>query len=580
MESDFDPSSPDERDHAVGAGDSDSGPSYEASDESPGSSSSPSSPRPNERTIGDDPVARRDGISPLKRSAEPHDEQVPSKRYKATFNHAYMDLLNVDIEDAANQLVLEKRPTLKSKQVGMVVWTSLENDLFYEALSRLGRDDLPGIASRVRTKNELEVRQYLKLIEDQSEQKQSDPHYRWEDLLEMADYPAAKELSGACCDALEEVADDLSLRVERHEQKAEEKKWGEYWLVNGPIAKLIDEGNAGEHPLKFAELFNLQPWLRLPKRIFMNSPVEGDNWQDIADEPPAIRSTALEDFHALTVAVTRKLVMSSLYMAQSRIKAKQVVQPNIRQAVKGKDVEAALASTGMKRDSRRYWATCARRLKLQVHDTQFEDGAGLGGDDEDPPMSYDEVEDQLLPRPDEPAHIQPRVIKAWRNQKTMHAIDFELSDTSSILGEDGEQQAASDSAASGSEEDGAEQEQDEDLAVRDEASEALRYAVNELPKTHRTQEAVEMRVRLEREQERYAEAVDAQVNFAEESVMWKLVRRSPPESMVKPEQTKPPAKSTMGLREVHDSGTRWRGKLEHASEWETYGFSRPWDPKT
>ncbi|KAG7132207.1 hypothetical protein HYQ45_009362 [Verticillium longisporum] len=545
--------------------------SGEASDQ-PSGPESLSSPKPRVNPHGDDSGTVRDGSSPLKRSAEPSNEQQPSKRYKPSFNHAYMDLLNIDIEDAANQVVLEKRPLLKPKQVGMLTWTSLEKDLFHEALARVGKDDLSGIASRVRTKSELEVRQYLKLLEDQHEQMQSDPHYRWEDHLQKADYPAAKELGEACCDALEEVADDMSLRIERHEQKTEEKKWGGYWLINTPIAKLIDEDSALEHPLDFAELFNLQSWLRLPKRVYMNSPCEGENWQDLSDEAPAIRATALKDFHALAVAVTRKLVLSSLYMARSRIKAKQVIHPNIRKAVKVKDVEAALASAGLKRDSRRYWATCARRLGLQVHDTPFEDGAGLGADNDEPPLSYAEVEKQLLPCPEQPAELKPRVVKPWKITNA-HTIDFELSDTSSANGEDAEQ-VTSPLPSSDDEDEATLEDEDEELAVHDEVNEALLYTVNALPKTHRTQEAVEMRVRLDREQEKHAEAIDAQGNYEEEKAMWALVGKSPPEPLMKPDQAKTPTKSTMRLQEVHDSGVRWRNKLEYASEWELHGFSK------
>ncbi|KAL9943266.1 hypothetical protein D7B24_002591 [Verticillium nonalfalfae] len=551
-------------------------PSGEASDQ-PSGPESLSSPKPRVNPHGDGSGTVRDGSSPLKRSAEPSNEQQPSKRYKPSFNHAYMDLLNIDIEDAANQVVLEKRPLLKPKQVGMLTWTSLEKDLFYEALARVGKDDLSGIASRVRTKSELEIRQYLKLVEDQHEQMQSDPHYRWEDHLQKADYPAAKELGEACCDALEEVADDMSLRIERHEQKTEEKKWGGYWLITTPIAKLIDEDSALEHPLDFAELFNLQSWLRLPKRVYMNSSCEGENWQDLSDEAPAIRATALKDFHALTIAVTRKLILSSLYTAQSRIKAKQVIHPNIRKAVKVKDVEGALASAGMKRDSRRYWATCARRLGLQVHDTPFEDGAGLGADDDEPPMSYAEVEKELLlPCAEQPAQFKPRVVKPWK-MTNAHTIDFELSDTSSASGEDAEQDTSS-LPSSDDEDEATLEDEDEELAVHDEVNEALLYTVNALPKTHRTQEAVEMRVRLDRAQEKYAEAIDAQGNYEEEKAMWALVRKSPPEPLVKPDQAKTPPKSTMRLQEVHDSGARWRNKLEYASEWELHGFSKLSDP--
>ncbi|KAH7375611.1 hypothetical protein B0T11DRAFT_11029 [Plectosphaerella cucumerina] len=511
--------------------------------------------------------------SPSKRQAEPLEDDTPAKRPKLAFNHHYMNLLNADIEDCANRLILDSRRDktwkLWPSQIGLTVWTPLEKEIFFDAIARLGRDDLPGIAARIRTKNGIEIRQYLRLFEDILAERAGNPHRtRWEDIVEVHEFPAAREVSQACCEALDEAADDLSKRIERYDQKVERRKWGEeHWCVDAALAKTLYENHqlARERGLHFSLLFRLPTWVRLSRNLFMNSSDPESNWETVADEEPSIQSTALEDFHTLVVSLTKKVVASTLYVAQSRIKAKRAVKPNIKGIVKKKDAEAAIASLGLDQNFQQRFATCARRLRLDVYDDEAEDDGQ--------PLSYDAIEELLLPDADDedswgPGRSRPR------SSFNMDHVDFEMSDPDDDPDSEADN-SDDDTKPLDDPEDVNEAtrgvDKDEAAAIRAEAKEVLMYSAREFPETLRTKEALEMRIRMEREQERYAEHMDERADQEEEAQLWQVLQQQPPVPPPKLEAVEKPAKSTASMEEMHKSGARWREGLVYRSEWETLG---------
>ncbi|KAI4867089.1 hypothetical protein F4820DRAFT_229009 [Hypoxylon rubiginosum] len=320
-----------------------------------------------------------------RRTADPSSYVPPLKRRKGTLHPKYITLLNGEIADASAGIVKDPEDSvhsvLRHSQVGAVVWTAAEKQAYFSALGRLGRDDSAGIATRIgTTKSALEVRQYTALLEEADRARRSDGD-RVRRAPRAVDIPAAVELGTELCLALEAAADDVSLRQEMHEARLEQKRWASgRWLVTPSLVPVL------EHQLRqpkrrqellarmpFAELFRLDAWPRLSARIFMNSAVVPDgNWRCVSEEPPAVRATALADFYALALSVTRRLVAASLFVAQSRIRAKQVGDRRrdhrVRPFVRAKDVQAALASAGLKEGSREFWARAARRLRLDVYD--------------------------------------------------------------------------------------------------------------------------------------------------------------------------------------------------------------------
>ncbi|KAJ8109557.1 hypothetical protein ONZ43_g6101 [Nemania bipapillata] len=124
----------------------------------------------------------------------------------------------------------------------------------------------------------------------------------------------------------------------------------------------------------------------------MNSAVSDSNWRAVSEEhqPPAIRATALADFHTLVLSVTRRLLSATLYVTEARIRtrssndARRRANPRIRV----EDVTAAASSLGMKHTSGQFWAQCARRLQLNVVDDRTEDGFTDEEDEDEDTSAY------------------------------------------------------------------------------------------------------------------------------------------------------------------------------------------------
>ncbi|OTA63814.1 hypothetical protein K449DRAFT_421888 [Hypoxylon sp. EC38] len=347
-----------------------------------------------------------------RRHREPEPPSAPRlKRQKGVWNPRYLPLLNEAITDATSGHIKEdthaSKPTpllaLTPTQLGAITWTAAEKQAFFSALARLGRDDLPGIASRIGSKSVLEVHQYITLLDTAAHARRSDESKR-QRVPRPADIPAAAELSTELCAALEQAADGLALRQETYEASLEQKRWAGRWLVTAELATVLEHQHQHQHQKRqkaegadelppFVELFPLRSWLRLAERVFMNASVArfaDGNWRSVAEERPAIRATALADFYSLVVSVTRRLVSATLFVAGSRIRTKQAGdrRGRISAVVKAKDVQAAVASVGMKENSREFWALAARRLRLDVYNDENED------EEERDPME-DDYEDLL-----------------------------------------------------------------------------------------------------------------------------------------------------------------------------------------
>ncbi|KAL0944232.1 DNA-binding protein [Colletotrichum truncatum] len=507
-----------------------------------------------------------------KRRAEGEAIEPILKRHKGHFNSKYLDLLNGDIVDAANQNAVSTADELPLSQIGLTIWTPFEKKLFFEALSKLGKDNLKGISDKIRSKSEVEVRQYITLLQDAIERREQEQE-RGLESLELAEYPAAVEISQPCCFALEEAADALSLRQERHEELVEQKRWGECWNITQELAKRIegdhglekDPNFASNHGLAFTEVFRIKNFLQLPERMFMNAAYAENNWQYISEEPPTIRATAMQDFHSLLVSLTKKIVLTTLFMAESRIRAKRKVEPSTKGLVRRKDVEAAVASLGMKQDSNEFWVTSARRLRLEVWDEGPEspESTSQETDGEEQPMSYDEVEKALRQDLD--------ITQLKHTEDTSQTRGTKVEDVEVIASESEQDEEA---GSGHPDSDSSIPMNDAEHEVNEEAKEVLHYAAYDFPETHRTREALKHRIRNERAHEAYAEAEDAKASYETEMEMWRLLQRQPPESLVKPVSLNRSRRVMKNVEEIYDVGRQWRGMLTYHSEWEMLGASK------
>ncbi len=429
---------------------------YQPSDESP-------SPEPEARKtaaaesdrVGDIGVVIDAQPPSLKRSRERALSSVststtgPStKRPKVHLNSAYLHLLNEDIDDARRQYVADEWPKLSASQVGLSVWTEEEKEMLYESISRLGRDDIRGVAARVGSKSELEVRHYLRLLSEETTRYSTLGAPRHTPPL--ADVPAALEISATCCRALEAVADSIAQHIDSTEAQEELHRWGHHWLLTGAncneltaaaletadmVAQPPRNNKAADahaelrglgrlrselHPdaLKPLALLHVPNMLLLSERVFMNGVAEDANWMGLGGLPTS-HTSALCDLYNLVYSLTQRLVAAAAYVSRSNARSKRLPRASAGRPdlVRRRDVMAAVASLGLETDSGTFWARCPRRLGLRVSRSAAPfaamDGVGArrdadakaepdeeeyGGADDDM-LAYDKVEALLLAEP-------------------------------------------------------------------------------------------------------------------------------------------------------------------------------------
>ncbi|KAF4996773.1 hypothetical protein FGRMN_4337 [Fusarium graminum] len=482
------------------------------------------------------------GQSSLKRPAEGDLAPRLFKRQKGVLNTDYLDLLNKDIEDAAQRVcfTVDNEDTLYPSQIGLTYWSIPEKKLFFEAIARLGQTDLPGIASRIGTKSGIEVNHYLDILQRARVLRQREVR---RPAIEFSEIPAAVELSQQCCHALDEAADAISVRQERKEEQREEGKWGECWDITPRIARQLDNGESitGGQDLHFPRLFNLHAWLKLSERIFMNSSIPSENWDSIDNRPPSIWATTFEDFHSLAVSITKRLVQTTIFLSMSRIKAKKELIPTTREIIRAQDVEAAVSSLGMGHNSRQFWSGCARRLRLEVH----EEPPDRDEEGEYEALSYEQVE-SLLSRSDEDTHsvAEPQTDpEEVANSSENEALSSDFEEPPTLSDEEG-------------------------IAIEREANEVLQFSAADFPETYRKKETLKNRIAAERRQEQYAEEHDQYASWQAEAQMWDLLQKKPRIELPKVPEPGPLQRSTMDVESIFPIGRDWRSKTKYHSEWE------------
>ncbi|CAD0020803.1 unnamed protein product [Aureobasidium pullulans] len=89
--------------------------------------------------------------------------------------------------------------------------------------------------------------------------------------------------------------------------------------------------SAEELMVPAAELLDLPMWLRL-SLLFMHQPPEsGDSWTNFVTsrhETPSMYHTAFQDFHNLTVSLTRRLVQATIFQTMTRLRARDKDHPS------------------------------------------------------------------------------------------------------------------------------------------------------------------------------------------------------------------------------------------------------------
>ncbi|KAF5871012.1 putative dna-binding protein [Botrytis fragariae] len=479
-----------------------------------------------------------------------------AKRVKGFYSKDYRHLLNNEIYDVGAKSILEDNTPLEGSQIGCSIWSPEEKDLFFTGLSRLGRDNVRAIATRIGTKSEVEVQEYMQLLhQGLKERKTEDAR-----LLDVTEYPAAAEFTSECCEIMERAADGLALRQEQYEEDVEEVKWGKYWLLTEKVSKSLEQkrsvtrtqGNEDiQDLLPAVRLLNLKNWLALSERVFMN-PSESrceDNWKQIGEhgETPAMRATAFDDFHSLTVSITKRLVSTVLFCTMSRIRA---MDSNKTKAadISINDVEAATKILKMDANSNEFWVKCARRNNLSIsrHDEP-------GG----PIMTYSEVETELRKE-----YSGRRSRSRSRSRPHLdHAEELSevyTSSSNSHLDSDIESDASETSIISNHLD-------DNPFTQRSPSPSQSQTQSRSQRKPHLSPEEYEHAL------EAYISAFDDRVSRIEEQRIWSLLGQDPPPDLKADEDEEMPEKPARKLEvEAESNGEEWRER-EFQSEWEVMG---------
>ncbi|GAD97285.1 hypothetical protein ANI_1_1590064 [Paecilomyces variotii No. 5] len=460
---------------------------------------------------------------------------------------SYRQLLQDMINDASGDPKSNEGEAHHPSQNGAVTWSSREKDVFFNVLARKGMDGIRDISNSIGTKSELEVLDYIKLLQSGLEhQHLLERHTR---TIVLGDVPAAAELSQECCGALDEFAEISGLEEQAAEDALGRKAHHDNWIIDHERAEQIEQqletqessDNQAETSIALsAGLLNITKWIKLSERCFMNfggSRIE-ENWVNMAyaDESPSLTCDAFADFYALAVSITRRLVQSSIFFAMSRIRDISWGNREIAQVVKPRDVRAALDVLNMKSDAFDFWIGVARRCSLDVADIRHRKGWTTTY------MSYDEVETALS------GSIASREESASRHaSEAQEEIVDEIAENN-----DEELSEVLSSPRSGSH--------------------------TSLPDSEDGETAPDPEI----SEDTHAEHIDQQISKSEELRIWKLLGQQAPSGMepsIKLEDSgrlQTPSliesRKPTGARKRKEDLVDWRDSVLYRSEWEEYGY--------
>ena len=508
----------------------------------------------------------------LKRSAEEDlIPDTPFKRLDRGFTTSYLDLLNAEIQSAALRVhhVPEGGHTyLEVGQVGLTTWTTAEKQVLYQTITRFGRHNGRRIALEIGTKSEVEVFHYLKLLKRATEQRRQQGI---REVLALAAHPAALEIGQQCFHAQEEAADTISLRQEYLEQEREMDKWGDDWNVTPKLAKKLPSRACHSEAVQkrlpmFGQLFHTSKWLRLSNQIFMNSNIPSNNWHFMSEDPPTVWATAFEDFHSLAISFTRRLVETVLFVTSSRIRARNDVRLASSFIVRSQDVEAAVSSLGLSRNSHQFWKQGARRLRLEVVD-DHEDNSQQEVEEA---MDYDEVERALAVGETSSLCGELGELGVRSNDQAMSSATISNQPRSSV---------SSDQSEFGSSRDDDGDDEDDlsksEFIIDEEEREVVHCTTSNFLADRDTRLELRKYLRAEHQRESEASKLDECASRNAELEMWETLQRPPPADMPRLPTPDMPRGQYPRLPRALPADGDWSDKMRHYNDWETLGGRQP-----
>lgn len=308
-----------------------------------------------------------------------------------------------------------------------------------------------------------------------------------------------------------------------------------------------------------AELLDLPMWLRLSKLFMYQPPELGDSWDTFTSDhqTPSMYHTAFQDFHNLTVSLTRRVVQATIFQTMTRLRARDKDRPSA--AITANDVRAASEILDLKPDTRRFWGSMPRKHGLRVYErgSKFSKGQSRAGveldieeaeerlgvghmstvtteaDDDVVPPGENEIEEDVVD-PDQ-YYEDPEL---WTE-----ASDAEEETPINIP----DDQQSNDSG-------------DEDAAYHAANDEETQNAAR--MKQHRKGR---MEKNFQKAHDAYLEAVDQELSRVHEVDMWDALGVAPPND-IKDEEIEIPRQPVI-RRRLSDTAS-WRTDLDYQSPWE------------
>jgi RNA polymerase I-specific transcription initiation factor RRN5 len=431
-------------------------------------------------------------------------------------------------------------------------------------------------------KYELEVRDYLIFLRNREAERHL--YEKQTKQISHADIPAAVEISQECETALEQAADALATFQDQYDTAVAEKQYPGMWLIDWDIAGALDEQvldaeEAGNESEEFAiletvpgeGLFRLSSWLELSERMFMNPgpPKLHNNWHNIAteDERPALTREALSDFHDLTISITRRLIQTCMFLAESRMRSTKGQGYDPKPSVKEQDVMAALEVLGMTSSLSDTLLGVARRNSLQVIRGSHDKGSGRSQ-----VLTYDEVERQILQRKRSKRGRRSASTTSKSSGTSASVEDVVPEPRHLTAGRIANDQTSRDASPSLISIQDAEADVSmSDVSVSDieadvQGSQGDEYG--ELSFHASTSRQKRRQIHLESQQDAYMEELDRLKSEQEENRLWQILGRNPA-ATTKRELGEDLGIRPKTLRKTKEDLSDWQGAF--AAEWEVFG---------
>lgn len=489
-----------------------------------------------------------------KRKDTSHASQSRVKRLKPSYSDSYRNFFNASLEELDFETSIAHL-SFSPSQIGASLWSSQEKACLFHLIALKGRHNFPALSGAIRSKSKPEIRDYLDLLHHTAMEQEM--YAMFGEHFDITAIEAATEVGPACEYALESTADALSALQHREDEKVERAKYGDRWLLTPSTARWVNAclrtGELGEQEVSrvmpAATLLKVKTLLKLSKHIFMNSSDPESNWRAYAErrKPPSIMHTAFSDIQALVISLTKRIVSSALFLAESRIRAETNRFATPKPAVRRQDVLCTLETLGLDANATATWCGVARKCNLKVYeDVRYRKAWGER-------FTYDEVEEALANTENRRGRYRSRT-----RSPTAHVDD------DSELGSD----SASDSQSSDESRLG-----DSDVIPSSEESSA--ESEGELPDLTQDHGAESERVKQELLQDTYMEIYDQRARHAEERRLWKVLGEDPGTKMDLaairlPERPLPPTKTDEDLVD-------WTDWIDYEAQWEAFDSPIPWE---